>query len=332
MPIPFGVSATDFVEAVKFIYKTFEALERQNGAASEITETKILLQRYLDLLKTYERISISDHLLDSETHAILAAIRGQSQACYQTVTSFANQVKQYSIDTPTSKTQKLKGAWHKTKWAHYFAPKLANIRQIVSAEIEVLTSLVLILQLALNERSTAAQCHIQAKVEQKLHLNQQDLHRQTDAILNQHKDSTSSLETQLRAIQDRLLSRDERISDHATLQAQLHVQCDMLTRIELAIQQHTSPVSTKGRTCARKAKSRKVVIPKAARIQHSKIDQGAVGSSFAGSVSMCFEIITQSMQQTSRIVVKTASLTSERAATMSLAVLSQQRMCHDLQQ
>ena len=134
------------MEAVKFIYKTCEAFERQAGASADITATKDEFHRLLEVVAIWETLKIPDKLLDNETHGILSAIRGQAQACYKVLKAFNDEVAKYDPERTVQKPSRIRGAWDKTKWAHYFSPKLVVVRQAISAQVSVLVLLIPTLQ------------------------------------------------------------------------------------------------------------------------------------------------------------------------------------------
>ena len=173
-----------------------------------------------------------DELLNSETHGILTAIRGQAQACHTVIKTFNEEVVKYDPENIGHKPTGFRGAWNKTKWAHYFSPKLVLVRQAISAQVSILDLLVPTLQAQVLSKSCISNAYQHRSLTGQLAIRQGQSHheiygqlQQTDTFIHKsftllderNRQSSVDLSLRLDDLRDYLPSK----VDHATCNAAL---------------------------------------------------------------------------------------------------------------
>ncbi|OAL38172.1 hypothetical protein AYO20_02624 [Fonsecaea nubica] len=131
MPVPFGFSVGDFVAVMQLTSKIISSLKGAGGSASEYQHAVVELESLKRLLERVTKLTIT------EDNAVqVNALRGLALACEPCLQEFYQKLRSYEASIgPYAPRGRLKGAFHKVKWAFLGSEEFSQFRKFIAMKI-----------------------------------------------------------------------------------------------------------------------------------------------------------------------------------------------------
>ncbi|OAG42663.1 hypothetical protein AYO21_02946 [Fonsecaea monophora] len=210
MPVPFGFSVGDFVAVIQLTGKIISSLKGVGGSASEYQHAVVELESLKRLLEKVTKLTIT------EDNAVqVNALRGLALACEPCLQEFYQKLRSYEASIgPYAPRGRLKGAFHKVKWAFLGSEEFSQFRKFIAMKVLCL-SLLLSMHIFESASTRNSQEHIaHFSLLDEITKLRESMERLE--LANQQRSSHLDHEASLRPIQDKVEDIAARLESHLT--------------------------------------------------------------------------------------------------------------------